>query len=121
MKKLILVFVMLLVCSISHAASLKWDAPEGVVNGYIVLWTDNVVSTSWVDDVGLVTEVDLNTFNLSYDTTYYFTVQAYNNKGLSGISNVVEYTTPAYAPTENLKLPVDPGIDPLTVILNSSL
>ena len=103
MKKLFLVLIFLLVSfGIASATDLRWDASTGIVDGYNVYYTDEITDFNF--DAGNVLEIlDIDTnLQLLADTTYTFTMKAYNNVGESPVSNTVIYTTTeGYTPPPN--------------------
>ena len=101
MKKLFLaVLIMLVWSSLAMAATIKWDAPTGVPDGYIVYYAQGADQFS--NDVGDRTAVDLAEFNLT-PGTWVFYVTAYNIMGESENSNTAEYNMIGYTPSDNPK------------------
>lgn len=109
--------LLIFVAGTSQAATLRWDASTGTVDGYTVYFTDGTNTYNY--DAGTATEVvDIDTtLNLVYGTTYTFIVRAYNSVGESGDSNSASYTTdpaPVYnppvdsLPAGNVQNPDDP-------------
>ncbi len=100
MKKIFLIVVLILVMAVSvNAATLKWDASTGEVDGYSIYFTDGTDDFNY--DAGNALEVlnIVDTLNLHPGTTYTFTATAYNQMGESAESNSATYTTPdVYAP-----------------------
>jgi len=88
------VFV-LLFSGIALGATLVWDPVSGA-QGYRVYWGTSPGSYPNSRDAGSSTRYDLDSLPLADDTTYYFTVTAYNSAGESG------YATPlSYSPGDN--------------------
>lgn len=112
MKKCIAILIVLM-CSISQAASLKWDAvvaPAGMkpVLGYIVYFSKLLAPAGEVYNynVGDVTELNLdsNVLNLEHGAEYTFYVTVYNADGESDPSNTVNWIKPVNSIPGN-KLP----------------
>lgn len=107
MKKLFIVLFMLFFVTTSVTAkSLKWD-PAVRAEGYIVYYTDG--DTNWNKNVGNVSIVDIQEFNLTPGDTYSFHVTAYNSTGESDKSNTLKYLMTSSIPTDNIK--------PITIII----
>jgi len=109
MKKVIILMILgLVLIGVSvQAATLRWEASTGDVVGYNVHFTDG--DETYEANVGNVTEVVNidDVFQLHLETTYIFTVRAYNDVGESGDSNSASYTTPdAYDPSREWNIPV---------------
>jgi len=101
MKKLFLaVLIMLVWSSLAMAATIKWDAPTGVPDGYIVYYTDG--ADSWNKST-TETSMDIAGLNLT-PGTYTFHVTAFNTMGESGPSNMADYIMDGFMPPgDNLK------------------
>jgi len=119
-KKLLIVLFILMFASIASAATLKWDASTGEVDGYNVYFTDGVDDFSHpVGDVTEIPDID-DTLNLTPGKTYIFIVTAWNIMGESGPSNEAAYeTTAVYTPPEN-NIPIKITV-PLPVIININI
>jgi hypothetical protein len=74
--------------SYAREITLAWDPATGTVTGYKLYWGTQRNNYTHSLDVGDVTQVTLD-LNLDYDTTYFFTITAYNSDGESGYSNYV--------------------------------
>ena len=101
MKKLLMILVIMAMAMTANAATLRWDASTGEVDGYNIYFTDGI--ENFTAPVGGVTEVlDIdNTFNLLPGKTYTFSVTAWNSVGESGPSNEAVYVTASeYTPPE---------------------
>lgn len=88
--------------SSSYAATLRWDASAGVVDGYIIYWgTDGEKPTHSLDVKGR-TALHLNRLPLFEGVIYFFSVSAYNSVGESERCDPVEFmpkdTTPPIPP-----------------------
>lgn len=100
--------ILLFLASVSlvHAKSLVWDTPIGntPIGGYKVSYSETEdVTKKWSNDVGLVTQVDLNIFNLTPNVSYTFCVLAYNLVGEGPDSNTVDYISPSFVVEDNPK------------------
>jgi hypothetical protein len=74
-----------------HAATLRWDASSGVVEGYIIYWgTDSETPTHSLDVKGR-TAFHLSRLPLIDGVTYFFSVSAYNTAGKSARCDPVEF------------------------------
>jgi len=125
MKKILTVLALFLffwVTSMVHAATLKWDASTGDVDGYIVEYLAGDTFPDGVDPFTALTpaiEYSIDSLHLETGVEHIFRVRAHNSTGQSGPSNSVSYTRPAFLPIENLKpfTIVIPGL-PTQVIIN---
>ncbi len=86
---------LLLINSLSFAATLNWSASSGEVDGYKVYYGTNPSSPSNSIDVGGVTNYSLEKLHLEEATQYFFSVTAYNAAGESSHCSPV-----AYAPAD---------------------
>jgi len=120
MKKLLIVIALLAMAVGLNAATLKWDASAGDVDGYNIQFTDGTENFNYNAGAALeVLNID-KTLNLHRGKTYVFTATAYNQMGESARSNSVDYTTaPAYVAPEN-SIPIKQG-EPTTIILTLTL
>ena len=91
--------------SVASAATLKWDASTGDVDGYIVYYGTIAGEYPHYKNVVNVTEL-LNmeaVLHLHSEIQYFLGIAAYNSTGESGLSNIITYTRPAYViPEDNL-------------------
>ena len=122
MKKLLTVLAIVLMASVVSAATLKWDASTGDVDGYIVEYLAGNAFPDGVDPFTALTpaiEYNIDSLHLETGVEHIFRVRAHNSTGQSGPSNSVSYTRPAFLPIENLKpfTIVIPGL-PTQVIIN---
>jgi hypothetical protein len=116
MKKIfigIAVFFMLFGSALLQSAMadhLEWDANTDTVNGYIVYYQDMENQEIYNYDVGNQTTCALidpsGPLNMVPGHTYDIHVKAYNNKGLSGESNHVQWSEPEFVPPAN-NIPAD--------------
>jgi len=101
MKSLVIGLIMAMACA-ANAATLRWDASTGA-DGYTVYFDSFTHSVTGTE----VLDID-STLNLHPDTTYTFTVTAWNQMGESLPSNSVDYTTNTYTPpVDNLPIVVN--------------
>lgn len=75
------------------AATLRWGASSGEVDGYKVYIGTSPSSTSDSVDVGNVTSYSIDKLPLNDEVQYYFCVTAYNEVGESPPCDPVAYTT----------------------------
>jgi len=105
MKRLLIILFILVMASVASAATLKWDASTGDVDGYIVYYGTIAGEYPHYKNVGNVTEL-LNmeaVLHLQSEIQYFLGIAAYNSTGESGLSNIITYTRPAYViPEDNL-------------------
>ena len=117
MKKLMMVLMILAMAVSVQAATLKWDASTGDVDGYTAYWT----GTASGNKTTTATEIDIDTLNL-LPGTYTFIVKAHNVLGESGPSNEALYTMDAYAPPGDnvapVTLTIPNAVGPVTIIIN---
>ncbi|XP_046984365.1 neogenin [Schistocerca americana] len=78
--------------------NLNWQPPKqsnGPITGYVILYTsDNTLNDrDWVAEGIVGDKMTTSVKNLSPQTTYYFKIQARNNKGYGPFSAVVTFTT----------------------------
>jgi len=71
---------------------LKWDASSGDVTGYRIYYGTSQGNHPDKVAIGNVTQYPLSSLPLSDNTTYHFTVKAYNAAGESGSSNEVSWS-----------------------------
>jgi len=89
MEKIFLILVFCLLSGTAYAVTkLKWDASVGAEKYY--LYSDKQVEPIASTDAP-ITEILLNTLNLTSGETYIFTVKAWNSAGFSDASNPVGY------------------------------
>lgn len=118
MKKLLMVIaVMLAVFALSGfamAATLVWDAPTGgsVPDGYVVFFKDVATGTIYSKTVTGATQVDMALLNVAPGKAYDYYVTAYNVAGMSGPSNIVTDTRPAYVPPADSLPPTTVNVPP---------
>ena len=128
MKKILLIAVLILVMAVSvNAATLKWDASTGEVDGYIVYWGTETGVYPFHENVGNVLEVGTPNqdgalaehFQLN-PGTWYFVVRAYNTIGESGDSNIADLTiTENIQPEDNFPIKiVVPATTTITITNN---
>ena len=119
MKGLLIGVMFLLLSGSGQAENLIWDASTGNVTGYIVYYSDSIVTYN--KNVGnvLIVEDIQGSLNLMPGNTYTFTVRAYNDFGISGESNSVDWTVDLYIPpTDNLIVENDPLTVPENININ---
>src|ERR1700741_4944493 len=81
----------------ADSVTLSWNPnPEPSVTGYVVSYGTRSQSYTATVSVGVVTTATIN--QLSAGQTYYFSVQARNQYGLSGYASEVSTTLPTQAP-----------------------
>ena len=109
-----LMAIMLLIPTMLYAWTLMWDAPVGVVNGYIVeISDDNGATWQYIygtDAPGLPLDD-----KCAFGKTYSFRVSAFNNAGISQPTEPLTWTRPAYEPPADNQLPIvnnGPGATP---------
>jgi len=114
--KLFLAVLILMFCAMANvatSATLKWDTPTGEIVGYTASYTDGVNDYIWSFD-GAMTEVPNMEvfFNLKFNVSYIFTLQAYNDAGASPVSLPTDsFTRTSYTPPVNVA-PVDVLVPP---------
>ena len=89
---LLIIFVLIGFTSQALAERLVWDPSSGEVDGYKVHYGTSSGNFTSSIDVGNVTDYSLDLLSLAENTTYYFTVTAYNSAGDSSYSNIVSFT-----------------------------
>ena len=72
-------------------ATLVWDSVSSA-EGYRVYWGTSLGNYPESRDVGSSTRYNLDSLPLADDTTYYFSVTAYNSAGESGYATPVRYS-----------------------------
>jgi hypothetical protein len=100
---LIIVLMFFLPRPVFAESKLAWDSPEsGTVDGYRIYYGLKSKIYDQNFDAGKVLECSLSDLSLKDNTTYYFTVRAYNPSGESTDSNEISWTsgdsTPALPP-----------------------
>lgn len=119
MKQIFLAILIFMFCAgIANAASLKWNASTGVVDGYNVYFSSEGIDYN--KDVGNVIEIQNidSELNLYPGKEYIFTVTAYNVMGESEPSNTASYNVPMYSvPGDNLPATVIIIPGPVTIIV----
>ena len=92
-----------LIISTTNAATLKWDASTGVVNGYKIYYGTSPDAPSQSIDAGNVQQYQIDNLPLSENIQYYFCVSAYNSSGESPPCAPIAYSpgdsTPPVPPT----------------------
>ncbi|XP_068083914.1 neogenin [Anabrus simplex] len=78
--------------------NLNWQPPKqpnGPITGYVILYTTDSSQSDrdWVVEGIIGDRMTTTIKGLTSDTTYYFKIQARNNKGYGPFSNVVSFTT----------------------------
>jgi len=108
MKRSLIVLFILVMASAVSAATLKWDASVGTVEGYIVNYGTVEGEYPHIFNVGNVTTLENMeaVLHLHPGVPYFLGVSAYNDSGESGLSNIVTYTRPAYVPPEDNLPPI---------------
>ena len=104
-KKLLFILVILAIAVSVSAATLKWDAPVGTVNGYIVNYGTVEGEYPYTFNVGNVTTLENMeaVLHLHPGVPYFLGMSAYNDSDESNLSNIITYTRPAYVlPDDNL-------------------
>ena len=103
MKRSLIVLFILVMASVVGAATLKWDASVGTVEGYIVNYGTVEGEYPHTFNVGNVTELENMeaVLHLHPGVGYFLGMSAYNDSGESGLSNIITYTRPAYVPPED--------------------
>jgi len=97
--------ILIMFANIASAATLKWDASTGDVDGYIVYYGTVAGEYPHNKDVKNVTLLENMeaVLHLHSEIQYFLGIAAYNSTGESGLSNIATYTRPAYIiPEDNL-------------------
>jgi len=84
--------ILMVTMGAAHAATLSWNACSGEVTGYKVYYGTSASATNTSVTVGNVTSYSLNKLPLKENTTYYFTVSAYNSAGEGAKCKAISYT-----------------------------
>ncbi|KAF5297558.1 hypothetical protein FQR65_LT09989 [Abscondita terminalis] len=84
----------------AYEAELRWQSPKmqnSAVNGYIILYTTNVSinDREWIPQGVKGDKHNFIINNLQPSTTYFFKIQARNNKGMGPFSSIVSFRTGA--------------------------
>jgi len=105
MKRSLIVLFILVMASVVGAATLKWDASVGTVEGYIVNYGTVEGEYPYTFNVGNVTTLENMeaVLHLHPGVPYFLGMSAYNDSDESNLSNIITYTRPAYVlPDDNL-------------------
>lgn len=107
-----------LLCSSAIAARIEWDASSGLVEGYVVYFSDGTENYTYHAGPELGVDNIEDTLNLTPGVAYTFTVKAYNSYVFSDDSNSVEYTKPGIV-IPNDVLPGDVDVPNATTVIIS--